>query len=173
MKKKLLTAVLSAVLCLGMSVTAMAATSPSAGIPSSDDVTMGNVSNDFYTNATQAQTEALDAFYEKVELMESEGSGREVYNVVAGELIAATAGVSVKVEFATILEVSATDISKPVRFEAPGISAGNSIVVLHLKADSTWENIPAVAGTWGYTLYTCFCNDDSSSNAWHRSCCKT
>lgn len=111
MKKKLLTAVLSAVLCLGMSVTAMVATSPSAGIPSSDDVTMGNVSNDFYTNATQAQTEALDAFYEKVELMESEGSGREVYNVVAGELITVTAGVSVKVEFATILEVSATDFS--------------------------------------------------------------
>lgn len=139
--KKLLTAVLSAVLCLGMSVTAMAATSPSTSIPSSPDVTMGAVSN-AYTNANAAQREALDAYAGKIT---SAGS----MEAAATELITATVGASNAVEFASLIDVSATDLSKPVRFAAPGISAGNAIVVLHLKADGTWENIPATAGN-GY-----------------------
>ncbi len=35
---------------------------------------------------------------------------------------------------------------RPIEFPAPGIVPGDEVVVLHLKADGTWETIPSTAG---------------------------
>lgn len=76
------------------------------------------------------------------------------------ELIKKTAGVDVSaVKYYKLLDVllpSGTDISAgvPITLKDSSIKAGMTIVMLHLKADGTWENIPvtvsdgAVTGTF-------------------------
>jgi hypothetical protein len=151
MRQKFMTVILSAVLCLGMSITAMASQSPSGSVPTSNSVTVASTSSDVYASATTAQTKALDAFYAKIAVSSSatDAEATAARNTAYQTFIQEQINTSVTVEFGNILDVTAADLSKPVRFAAPGITAGDSIVVLHLKADGTWEKISATAGN-GY-----------------------
>lgn len=182
MKKKLMTLVLSAVLCLGFSVTAMAAPSPST-TTASDSV-----------NVTQTAVSAA--------VLEEIGYDDEASRIA---FVQEKAGV----QLASMSVYGSTDITPnrtytadelaagvAATFLAPGVSADNTVLVLHKKADGAWEVIQATAGngtitgifhsfspvfycvtgtthyhnytayvtepgadTWGYTTHICECGD--------------
>ncbi len=166
MKKKLLTLVLSAVLCLGMTTTAFAATSPSVDnsntntnqSPSVDNneavVSVGGTTTINGTEVTlevkyigeapltEKQMAAFEALFNGVE-------DSAAYEQMEKNLIESTTGKKVEsVKWGKII-----DIGLPAGQTIPAegiqitlsdsdIKAGMNIVLLHMKDDGTWENIP-------------------------------
>lgn len=144
MKKKLLTIALSVVLCLGSAMGVMAAPSPT------------------YQNTYQASTGSVDAYIATASDKVKEAYGNYQAAVASGDEQAYKSFIKTQTG-ADVAQVSAygiIDVIRPagltnaalangalVTFDAPGVHANSQIIVLHLKNDGTWEQLPAfVAG---------------------------
>lgn len=161
MKKKILTAVLSMVLCLGMSTSVFAASSVTGSTQGSYATVNGQqievqVSEILSMNEVQ-KAKADNALFSKFNnvdwsAVETEEEVEAISNEVYTEFIKETIGVTVSgVETMNIRDIKApagVDMSAgvPITFEAPGIAAGDNVIVIHLTDAGEWENIPAVAG---------------------------
>ena len=142
MKKKLLTAVMSMVLCLGTAMTVMAAPSPT--YQNTYQATTGSV-EDYVATASSEVKAAYDSYKAAV------ASGDEqAYK----SFIKAQTGVDVAQASASNI----TDVVRPanltdealakgvlVTFDAPGIHGNSQVIVLHLKNDGTWAQRSASA----------------------------
>ena len=160
MKKKLAAVVLSMVLCLGMSMTALAANSPSA--------------NNSSTTTTQSSTPAPAKAEVKVEqkaLIQDTVNAvqKEKLNTYFNEMTAIDGDATLTVEQKTekkaaavqtlinkalglnytykngvygAYELTATDLSAPIAISVAGIKAGDTVVVAHLTSEGVWENVP-------------------------------
>lgn len=153
---------LCAVLCLGSTMTVMAADSPSATVTTSAttasgaSVTLYQDSNEAYEDLTEAQASVLDELLNGVPADSSDTDEETISYYV--DYAAKAAGVdlsdmSVSFVGMTYLaidesQVTAEDLAAgiTVTFSAPGVTSGSSVVVLHLKDDGTWEQINASAG---------------------------
>lgn len=165
MKKKLLTIALSMVLCLGSTMTVMANPSSTKTSGASMNVNGQNfeVQQDqwsaYYATASENEIKALDSYYEVVgagidsNMSEEEMAAAYEKNYIA--FVKAQTGIevaSMPVHYMTEIPLPAglteADLAGGVAitFTAYGISAGDNIVVLHLKKDGTWEQISATAG---------------------------
>lgn len=165
MKKKILTIALSMVLCFGSSLTVMAADSPVASNGGATATVNGQevtFVQDDWANAevTAEQGAALSSYNQIVNSLVNEETMTEAEKKAAYEqgyisFVKQVTGI----EAASMPVHYITEISKPagitdadlaagvaITFSAPQISAGDNIIVLHLKADGVWEVIPATAG---------------------------
>lgn len=153
MKKKIIALLMGAVLCLGMSVTAFAAESPT--IPNEGNALINgeNVpvtikqSTENFTEETKAAWAPIGEKFEKVD-------SAEKATAEFAPLISEKAGVTVS----QVLSYGWTDISLPgydlnnggkgtlITFPAPGFSEGDRVVVLHVKSNGEWESLNAIAG---------------------------
>lgn len=160
MKKKLLTLVLSAVLCLGMSTTVLASPSTSQSASGAYATVGGQqveIGVSSMLDVNEAQAEAMTAaLYSKFENVDwsamTEEEMIEFNNEVYTSFIQETIGVTVAgvelTDFVDLKNTTGADLSAGVSitFPATGISAGDSIIVIHLTDAGEWEHIPAVAG---------------------------
>lgn len=161
MKKKILTAVLSMVLCLGMSTSVFAASSVTGSTQGAYATVNGQqikvqVSQTMSYNEVQSEKvdKALADKFNNVDWTEvkTEEEREAIYSKIYVEFIKETIGVTVSgVESMNIRDIKApagVDMSAgvPITFATPGIAAGDSVIVIHLTAAGEWENIPAVAG---------------------------
>lgn len=101
---------------------------------------------------TDAQNSTLDALYSRIDENASDEEKEAVYISFINELTGIEA-VSLPVYCMTYLGIDETQVTGEelaagitATFSAPSISSGDRIVVLHLKADGTWEQINASAG---------------------------
>lgn len=163
MKKKLAAVVLSMVLCLGMSVTALAVDSPSANNASTTTTTTTNTStstaqttevkveqkaitedtlnevqkkalNSYLTEMTAIDNDATLTAEQKVE--KKAESVQSMINSVLGLNYTYKSGVYGS------YELTATDLSNPIAISVAGIKAGDTVVVAHLTSAGVWENVP-------------------------------
>lgn len=163
MKKKIFTAVLSMVLCLGMSVTVMATPSDTSTPSASGTDSNGNkievvLDQNGADGTTEAEKKATKAVWDKVTA--AQAGGEEAVNNVWKEFVSGVSGMNVtgidwnaSKMIKLTSTVDATTLAKGVNitFSAPGINKGDTVAVLHLKADGTWESISAVAGDGSIT----------------------
>lgn len=152
--KKIITFLLTAVLCMGMSVSVFAANSPTVdnsnklptgsatvdGQPATVEVktiaaAYSSLSSDQQT-AISAVTDVVNAGNASAITAMQKNLIKEVANVEAAEI-----GYSKLVDV-TIQASSGISSGVQITFSDAGIRAGMNIVMLHLKADGTWENIP-------------------------------
>lgn len=164
MKKKLLTLVLSAVLCMGMATTAFAATSPS--VDNSNTNQSPSVDNDEDTipvdgttiingvavtlevkylgeaPLTEKQWAAIEKLFEGVE-------DAATYEKMEKNLIESTTGKKVEsVKWGKLFDILLPEGQTipadgiQITLSDSDVKAGMNIVMLHMKADGTWENIP-------------------------------
>lgn len=160
MKKKILTAVLSMVLCLGMSTSVFAASSVTGSTQGAYATVNGQqievqVSNVVTFNEIQHE-KANSVWFEKFDAIDWENLTDEecmaASNAISCSFIEKTIGVKVSgVGMRDMVELKApagVDMSAgvPITFETPGIAAGDNVIVIHLTDAGEWENIPAVAG---------------------------
>lgn len=150
MKKKLLTVVLSTVLCIGMTMTALAAPSPSVTSSSAVAVVDGqnisvSVVSGYGNNLSSAQSTVVN------ELQSSLATAENPEKVYMDLIKAQTSAKVDKINSMGVVDIVApagVDLSKgvPITFSANGINAGDQVIVLHLTAAGTWESISATAG---------------------------
>ena len=150
MKRKLLTVAMSLVLCLGMSVTAFAAPSPTGGADMSK-TTGTQVSATAVlpkSTYTPAQLEKVNAIENQLyDIDESKGDSSSQIKANAKK-IAASVGVSVNPEWAQIWEVpKPADGSMKVSFAFSGVTKGQSVIGLHIKNDGSVVQVPVVVET--------------------------
>lgn len=159
MKKKLAAVVLSMVLCLGMSVTALAAESPSANNTSTTTTTTTNatqttevkVEQKAITEATlnQVQKEVLSTYLADVTAIDNdttltaeqktEKKAESVQTLINNAL---GLNYTYKSGVYGSYELTATDLSNPIAISVAGIKAGDTVVVAHLTSAGVWENVP-------------------------------
>lgn len=160
MKKKILTAVLSMVLCLGMSTSVFAASSVTGSTQGAYATVNGQrievqVSNVVTFNEIQHE-KANSVWFEKFDAIDWENLTDEecmaASNAISCSFIEKTIGVKVSGvgmrDMVEIKPLAGVDMSAgvPITFETPGIAAGDNVIVIHLTDAGEWENIPAVAG---------------------------
>ncbi|MBP3489609.1 MAG: LPXTG cell wall anchor domain-containing protein [Roseburia sp.] len=141
MKKKLLTAVLSVVLCLGSAMTVMAAPSPTS--QNTYQAQTGSV--DTYVAAAPSEVKAA---YESYQAATAAGD-EQAYK----SFIKAQTGADVdKVVTSGIVDVVRPNVSDAqlakgivVTFPAAGIRANSQVIVLHLNNQGVWEQLPVSA----------------------------
>ncbi len=131
MKKfsKIAVAVAAAVMVLGSSMTAFAATSTSTVAATATDVSAVAATMEDGTAVTVSNvTEAVVTDAQKAAV------------ALVGQSAATNAG-TVQVE--KVFELTAA-ISGPtnITIAVPGVTAGQKVAVLHQKADGTWESVP-------------------------------
>lgn len=161
MKKKILTAVLSMVLCLGMSTSVFAASSVTGSTQGAYATVNGQQIEVQYSVAlslNEVQSEKVDKAlvvkFDNVDwsAVKTEEEAEAIYSEIYAGFIKETIGVTVPgVETMNIREIKAPaglDMSAgvPITFETPEIVAGDNVIVIHLTDAGEWENIPAVAG---------------------------
>lgn len=162
MKKRIITAVLSMVLCLGMSATVMAAPSPGNGAAATEDGTKVEYIAEpeaVVETANEEQKKVLNALKEQLGGFDLVTTGdaeadkevvakkAEVYKNLFTEVTGKkVASVDVKTTGLVDLKIEG-NLTKPTKisFSAPGIKMGDSVIVLHMNADGTWESIEATA----------------------------
>ena len=184
MKKKLLTAVLSAVLCLGMGVTAFAANSP-VGLPvwTGEKATATSYASDLaqYDSGkgkdTRAEIEAkrndgtLSGYMESV-AQSHIGNGRP-YTYITGGSYTVTPGVETELPISGLagknvvvmhlLHNGTWEVLRPVRFTANGftiIASSSSDWEILVEGDCPhyhWQEytVAPTATTWGFTMHYC------------------
>jgi hypothetical protein len=157
MKKKLAAVVLSMVLCLGASVTTLAAGSPSANNSSTttsqtttaatevkveqkaitqdalNDVQKEKLSG-YFTDMAAIDNDTTLTAEQKVE--KKAAAVQTMINSVLGLNYSYKSGV-----YGTY-ELTATDLSNPIAISVAGIKAGDTVVVAHLTSAGVWENVP-------------------------------
>ena len=157
MKKKLAAVVLSMVLCLGASVTTLAAGSPSANNSNTttsqtttaatevkveqkaitqdalNDVQKEKLSG-YFTDMTAIDNDTTLTAEQKVE--KKAATVQTMINSVLGLNYSYKSGV-----YGTY-ELTATDLSNPIAISVAGIKAGDTVVVAHLTSAGVWENVP-------------------------------
>lgn len=163
MKKKLLTTVLAAVLCLGMSVTAMAAPSPSVdnSKPASQDnrvvtstTTAGGVSVEQkalqQSDLTGAQKNVLGVYFTAMSDIDKDADAtpaqkNERKAAYVQSMIKNALGVNANFKSGVYgaYELEASQVGKEIPVAVAGVNAGDKVVIAHLKDDGTWENVPA------------------------------
>lgn len=165
MKKKLAAVVLSMVLCLGASVTAFAAESPSANNSSTSTTTSQTSSTTTSTTAAtevkveqkaitqdalnDVQKEKLSGYFTDMSAIDNDttltaeqkvekkaAAVQTMINEVLGLNYSYKSGV-----YGTY-ELTATDLSNPIAISVAGIKAGDTVVVAHLTSAGVWENVP-------------------------------
>lgn len=178
MKKKLLTTVLAVVLCLGMSVTAMAApspvgpskpvetpanpspTAPSKGVngsldnrPVTQNVTAEGVVVKQKTlqqgDLSDAQKNILGATFTAFADIDNDNTltaaqKNEKKAAAVQALINAALGVNYSYKSGVYAWVDVVSTpGKEIPVEVAGVNAGDKVVIAHLTADGTWENVKA------------------------------
>ena len=157
MKKKLAAVVLSMVLCLGASVTTLAAGSPSANNSNTttsqtttaatevkveqkaitqdalNDVQKEKLSG-YFTDMAAIDNDTTLTAEQKVE--KKAAAVQTMINSVLGLNYSYKSGV-----YGTY-ELTATDLSNPIAISVAGIKAGDTVVVAHLTSAGVWENVP-------------------------------
>ena len=165
MKKKLAAVVLSMVLCLGASVTAFAAESPSANNSSTSTTTSQTSTTTTSTTAAtevkveqkaitqdvlnDVQKEKLGGYFTDMTAIDNDttltaeqkvekkaAAVQTMINEVLGLNYSYKSGV-----YGTY-ELTATDLSNPIAISVAGIKAGDTVVVAHLTSSGVWENVP-------------------------------
>lgn len=122
--KKIITTALALVLSLGMSVTAFAAASPSAGVTGGTTTLADGTTYDAEITALDSETTA-------------------VAQEKAKELIGSDSQVLKAVEVTLPATVSASNPAT-VEFVLTDVTDGTALVALHQKADGTWETLDCV-----------------------------
>ena len=161
MKKKLAAVVLSMVLCFGMSMTALAANSPSANNSSTTTTTQSStpapakaevkVEQKALTQDTvnAGQKEKLNTYFNEMSTIDSDATltveqKAEKKAAAVQTLINNALGLNYTYKsgvYATY-ELTATDLSAPIAISVAGIKAGDTVVVAHLTSEGVWENVP-------------------------------
>lgn len=152
MKKRLVTLMAAMVLTLSMGMTAFAADSPIVDDTQDFDVIDGA------TTVIDGQTVDLEFDYYLLDTTEAEEAEIEKYlgetdkealQTKLKELVEKTAGVTYSgYDYFDWFGISLPEgVTMPqggidVTFDASYVHAGDYVVVLHLKADGTWENVP-------------------------------
>lgn len=156
MKKKIFTAVLSMVLCLGMSVSVMATpsndTNGSASGTTADgtkvEVGYTNDYSEVYASANAEQKKSIDTFYDELAKQEGDAWGKYYAGFLAEKSGVQVTGVDKNVQgLVELTNLNNADLKKgaKIAFTAPGIKKGDTVIVLHLNAKGVWENIAATA----------------------------
>lgn len=115
--------------------------------PLSPDITYLATVGDVYTNVNDIQRAKIDEIVEKMANVTSESE----HNAIWSEIIKNIIGKDITVNgVSNLLDVHLVDSVFPaegldVRFQATGIKKGDSVLVLHLKSDGTWEEVSATA----------------------------
>ena len=138
MKKKLAAVVLSMVLCLGASVTTLAAGSPSANNSST-------TTSQTTTAATEVKVEQKAITQDALNDVQKEKlSGYFTDMAAVQTMINSVLGLnySYKSGVYGTYELTATDLSNPIAISVAGIKAGDTVVVAHLTSAGVWENVP-------------------------------
>ncbi len=173
--KKFVCFVLTAVLCFGMSTTVFAANSPvvdngNQGGSGSPEVTAPSgtttIDGKEVTLTVQTVEEAMNSLSEKqqtevTKVLEVFNGGDSAKTVeLQKTLVKEHAGKTVeKIGYANLIDVALpAGQSMPsdgikITINDVNVKATDNIVMLHMKADGTWENIAAVAGD-GYVTGT-------------------
>lgn len=130
MKKfsKIAAVVATAVMVLGSSMTAFAATTSTVAATATDVSAVAAATEDGTAVTVSAVTETVVTDAQKAAV------------ALVGQSAATNAG-TVQVE--KVFELTAT-ISGPtnITIAVPGVTAGQKVAVLHQKADGTWESVP-------------------------------
>lgn len=161
MKKKLAAVVLSMVLCLGMSMTALAANSPSANNSSTTTTTQSStpapakaevkVEQKALTQdtANAVQKEKLNTYFNEMSTIDSDATltveqKTEKKAAAVQTLINKALGLNYTYKNGVYgaYELTATDLSAPIAISVAGIKAGDTVVVAHLTSEGVWENVP-------------------------------
>ena len=138
MKKKLAAVVLSMVLCLGASVTTLAAGSPSAN-------NSNTTTSQTTTAATEVKVEQKAITQDALNDVQKEKlSGYFTDMAAVQTMINSVLGLnySYKSGVYGTYELTATDLSNPIAISVAGIKAGDTVVVAHLTSAGVWENVP-------------------------------
>ncbi len=144
MKKKFLTAALSMVLCLGMSVTAFAAPSPTtATTPAISSTEANNAGSAIYASTSTSykdSSETVKTNVQKLATAVASNSQAEIHTALA----------DLGMNYSADAVVAVTDVQAPenfkagqlVEFKVPGLKPGFTVAnVKHLKSDGTVESI--------------------------------
>ena len=166
MKKKLAAVVLSMVLCLGASVTTLAAGSPSANNSSTttSQTTTTTTTTTTPTTSTEVKVEQKAITQDVLNDVQEEKLGGYFTDMTAIDNdTTLTAEQKVEKKAATVqtminsvlglnysyksgvygtYELTATDLSNPIAISVAGIKAGDTVVVAHLTSAGVWENVP-------------------------------
>lgn len=166
MKKKLAAVVLSMVLCLGASVTTLAAGSPSANNSSTttSQTTTTTTTTTTPTTSTEVKVEQKAITQDVLNDVQKEKLGGYFTDMTAIDNdTTLTAEQKVEKKAATVqtminsvlglnysyksgvygtYELTATDLSNPIAISVAGIKAGDTVVVAHLTSAGVWENVP-------------------------------
>ena len=149
MKKKLAAVVLSMVLCLGASVTTLAAGSPSANNSSTTTSQTTTAATEVKVEQkaitqdalNDVQKEKLSGYFTDMAAIDNDttltaAAVQTMINSVLGLNYSYKSGV-----YGTY-ELTATDLSNPIAISVAGIKAGDTVVVAHLTSAGVWENVP-------------------------------
>ena len=168
--KKLTTMIVTFVLCLAMSMTVLAAESPAVNNGSqspsvnngSQSPAANNGNQTGYTgqkpavqkalsvnNVNEAQKAKLAEYFAAMENIDNDTTlstaeknakkaeyVQKMINKVLGLKQSYIKGVYVAVD------LKASDLSKALKIDVPGIKAGDGAVVAHLTSEGVWENVP-------------------------------
>lgn len=166
MKKKLAAVVLSMVLCLGASVTTLAAGSPTANNSSTttSQTTTTTTTTTTPTTSTEVKVEQKAITQDVLNDVQKEKLGGYFTDMAAidndttltAEQKVEKKAAAVQTMINSVLglnysyksgvygtyELTATDLSNPIAISVAGIKAGDTVVVAHLTSAGVWENIP-------------------------------
>ena len=158
--KKLTTMIVTFLLCLAMSITVMAAGSPSVDnsgskSPSADNAgsespSVSNVKQTALTEAVlnQVQKEILADYFDEMEKIDAdttltlaEKAAKKAEYVQ--EMINKVLGLknSYKKGIYAAIDLQADDLSKAIKIDVSGVKAGDEVVVAHLTSEGVWENV--------------------------------
>lgn len=162
MKKKIVTVVLSLVLCLGMSMTTLAAGSPSANNSSTTSTSSTTTTTTTTTAAPKVeqkaitqdalndvQKQALSSYFTDMQSIDNDATltaeqKTEKKATAVQNMINKVLGLSYTYKSGVYgtYELTATDLSQPLAISVAGIKAGDTVVVAHLTSAGVWENVP-------------------------------
>lgn len=164
MKKKLLAFACAAVLTFGMSMTAFAASSPTAGSTASaaEDSTETVSPKEVLVKTTSGQAvtpEVLSNYVSNTTLTTSVAGASitPVGNKAAVSMVAAANGqVGPNAVIATMVDINVPDGTGTATFTlgVPSLVAGQSVTVIHLKSSTEWEVLPVSAVGNGTVTFT-------------------
>lgn len=168
MKKKLLAFACAAVLTFGMSMTAFAATSPTASSTasaaednsSSPESTVSPKEVLVKTTSGQAVTPEVLSGYVSNTTLSTSVSGASIApvgNKAAVSMVAAANGqVGPNAVIATMVDINVPAGTGSATFTlgVPSLAAGQSVTVIHLKSSTEWEVLPVSAVGNGTVTFT-------------------
>lgn len=146
MKKRIFALACALILVFGMNVTAFAANSPSADvIADASQLMESSATSTRATTATRADGTAVGVNVDKVASVD----------IVIGAKTEAAAKVGTNAQVVSVVDVTVDGGGEAtITLTNPAIKAGQTIKILHKKADGTWETITPSSVVDGAVTFT-------------------